>query len=521
MSKKTAVNILICVMITISGNTYANDRSKVYTVPDDVKCQSVATELLSDEEETSLSPKTTYCTDIKGKPLNGQMIKYHNGIALKRYPMKEGKLHGQGKIYYKNGRLKTVLNYKNGILNGLVMEFDKRGNIIEKVPYVNGKKEGIATYFNEKNISKFIYENDKIQGKARIWDSQTKQKIYDLQLATDKLVAITYYYDAKKECEENCRKEHCKVQCNAQELYACVQECDALEETTKEVKVYPWMVDGINQHCLTLHESLTENPTPVEYTPEENCNQMWLLKNEKRIFTYMGKQAPTGTLVKKAEKLTEKIITADEIENPTPEKVATPAIAEAKKEPVYEQKAEVSQAENINPSCQELGLPGQYQVKDSYQTENKDTVCEVTKDEVQNLLQYSPKKDLLRIWAPQKVCSKAESILNPEQCEITKLLYKFRMGNREIKPQKYEYGIIAGIYSYQDKDGHVENRKIPPLIVEGINQKCLILQSVLSQDICPVIATGSAQNCNQMWRQQHREEIIAYIKECRQKSKNR
>ena len=530
MLKKSAINLLVLGMgIMLADNmALAGERSQIYKVPEDVKCQSASKELFSDDEETPISKKVTYCTDTKGQPLNGQMIKYYQGIALKRYPMKDGYLQGVGRVYYKDGKLKTALNYNKGVLHGFVLEFDHakngkfNGNITEKVPYVNGQKEGIATYYNDENISKIIYEKDKMQGAARIWDTKTKTKIYDLVFTDDKLVSATYYYDAQGECKEDCRQEHCKPQCDAGKLYKCVQKCQPLEGKTKEVKIFPWIIDGINAHCLSFQQRLTAEKNPITYTPDSECNKMWLLKNEKRVFAYLGQQPKSGTLVNDIKKTAGKTLDTNILKEEPVQNVKEPVVEEKANPKVKElENKEEKKVLSQKKPCEDLGLSGTYTIKENYQTENKETVCVAKKDKAENLLQYTDSRDFLKVWAPKKVCSKAEKVLNPENCEPQALLYKFRMGQREIKPEKYSYGIIAGVYAYLTETGKTETRKIPPLIIEGINQKCLVLQEVLNYSTCPVVATGSSKECNQMWRQQHREEIIDYIKSCRAESNQR
>jgi len=338
---------------------------------------------------------------------------------------------------------------------------------------------------------------------------------------TDKLVSATYYYDAKGECKEDCRREHCKPQCDANKLYKCAQKCEPLEGKTKEVKAFSWMIDGINAHCLSFHQTLSAEKNPIVYTPDSECNQMWLVKNEKRIFSYLGQQPQSGTLVNNTKKPAQITLNTNEAKTEPLPNIKEPLKESAKPEIKESENKKEEETLSQKNACEDLGLPGTYTIRENYQTENKETVCVGKRDKAENLLQYNLAKDLLKVWGPKKVCSKAEKVLNSENCDPNTLLYKFRMGQREIKPEKYTYGIIAGVYVYLTEEGKTETRKIHPLIVEGINQKCLVLQEVLNYSHCPVIATGSSKECNQMWRQQHREEILDYIKSCRAESRQK
>lgn len=556
MLKKATVSLLISGIMLASNIAQAKVNSKIYRIPEDVKCTSATRELFSEDEEPPISKKVTYCTDKEGNPLNGQMIKYYQGIALKRYPMKDGYLHGVGKVYYKNGKLKTAFNYEKGVLNGYVLEFDNKwtsgfnGNIIEKIPYVNGQREGIATYYHDTYTIKAIYQQDKLQGAAKMWDNKKKLKIYDFNYANDRLVSATYYYDAKEECEENCRKDYCRVQCDAEKLYKCVQKCNSLDGKTKAVEVSPVIIfatnyqESMDNKCFSFHESLSADKRPVKYNSSEACNK--ILKNNNEISEVFNKRPQQRKLSADKRKTNENRVALNTKSVPNPATTVPMQNAteqnnnkEVKKTPLVkpvatspkteaaqttasaEQKSDKNQESSSasTDACNDLGLPGTYTIKENYQTKDKDIVCVAIKDNTENLLQYNKTKELLRIWAPKKACSKAEKILNPETCDASSLLYKFRMAEREIKPKKYSYGIMAGVYAYINQENKQETRKIPPLIIEGINQKCLVLQSVISYSACPFIATGSSKECNQMWRQQHREEVLMYIKGCKAASK--
>ena len=99
---------------------------------------------------------------IKGK-LNGEFKEYYDNGKLKY----EGKYlnnqkNGMGKEYYDNNKLKYIGNYLNGIKNGKGKEFNKKGIIIYKGEYLNGKRSGKGKEYDR--FTKLKFEGNYLKG---------------------------------------------------------------------------------------------------------------------------------------------------------------------------------------------------------------------------------------------------------------------------------------------------------------------------------------------------------------------
>ena len=204
----------------------------------------------------------TFCTDKKGKPLTGDMVKYKEGIVVRRYPMKNGYLDGVGIVYYDSGRVKKTLEYKEGVLNGSVNSYERNGKITESVPYVDGKKEGVATYKMQGMNLKMIYIDDEMNGDYQIWNEDSTQKIYNLKMAQDAILSGTYYHYEKD-----------GLKCNKNKI---------VEEEIPEL-----IVEAVNEHCLVWQQSLKCSACPaVAIGSNPACNQEWRQEHRKEILKY-------------------------------------------------------------------------------------------------------------------------------------------------------------------------------------------------------------------------------------------
>ncbi|AOW19997.1 toxin-antitoxin system YwqK family antitoxin [Urechidicola croceus] len=73
-----------------------------------------------------------------------------------------GKLSGESKVFYPNGKLTKIVHYENGILNGNMKRFSEDSIIIEDVTYTDGELHGEAIFYDkEGNVKeKGVYEHD-------------------------------------------------------------------------------------------------------------------------------------------------------------------------------------------------------------------------------------------------------------------------------------------------------------------------------------------------------------------------
>ena len=108
-----------------------------------------------------------------GKEHIGKWIYYKNGkqvVAEEQY--ENGKLSGEYKIFYPNGKLTEISHFKTGKLHGNSKRYSDTGILLDDLNYVNGEIHGEAVYYdgNGKVRQKGVYENDL---KVGVWEFYT------------------------------------------------------------------------------------------------------------------------------------------------------------------------------------------------------------------------------------------------------------------------------------------------------------------------------------------------------------
>lgn len=74
--------------------------------------------------------------------------------------LKDGKLEGEYKMFYPNGRLKTEFYMQYGKPNGLLRSYDEYGQLEAEKNYKNGFLHGIAKFYrNGMQVEEIVYEN--------------------------------------------------------------------------------------------------------------------------------------------------------------------------------------------------------------------------------------------------------------------------------------------------------------------------------------------------------------------------
>lgn len=82
------------------------------------------------------------------------------------YPIKNGKIEGNARLYYYEDFIEKVTPYKNSKREGIERRYFPSGAVLSETPYKNDKVEGIEkVYFEGGSIeSELPYKNDKIEG---------------------------------------------------------------------------------------------------------------------------------------------------------------------------------------------------------------------------------------------------------------------------------------------------------------------------------------------------------------------
>lgn len=258
-------------------------QSSTYIINKDTKCGKKG------------SKKLIYCADKQGKPITGNVHKLKGGYAIRRYAFSDGYLNGVSEIYDDYGHLLEARPYKDGILNGTLYQYNRFGKIISAVPYIDGQKEGIATYTTDKNIHKMIYVDDKPNGSMIVYDRKWIEFELTPEIASGTStvkrggVVINNLLQNKNKTGIIYRIVNTNNQATEGKYFYlnCPDKTDDCVPTIVSVDIPPLILTGINNKCLSLHESLNFSACAVK--PTITCNTEWSTRNQNYLQTYFNK----------------------------------------------------------------------------------------------------------------------------------------------------------------------------------------------------------------------------------------
>jgi len=130
--------------------------------------------------------------ESKGKMLGkwhiGKWIFYHKDgkSILSEEFYKNGKINGESKVYYANGKLTEVLHYLNGKLNGNYKRYSVRGFLYQDLTYINGVLNGLATYYNRKTGKLLAKGNFKDNKRVGIWQHFKNDEFAEMDSTNNK-----------------------------------------------------------------------------------------------------------------------------------------------------------------------------------------------------------------------------------------------------------------------------------------------------------------------------------------------
>ena len=237
--------------------------------------------------------KLIYCADKQGTPITGNVHKLKGGFAIRRYAFNEGYLNGISEIYDDYGHLLETRPYKNGILNGTLYQYNRRGKIVAAEPYINGKKEGIATYTTDKNIHKIIYVEDKSNGNMIVYDRKWIEFDVTPEIA-DGTNTVKRGKAVINKLLQNKNKTgiiYRIINTNSEATKGkyfylnCPDKTEDCVPTIVNVDIPPLILNGINNGCLQIHESLNFSACAVK---TEICNSEWANRNRNYLQTYFN-----------------------------------------------------------------------------------------------------------------------------------------------------------------------------------------------------------------------------------------
>lgn len=116
---------------------------------------------------------------MDGKKYIDKWKYYQNGtdklLSVEHYN-KNGELHGERKVFYKNGELAEEEHYVNGQLDGISKWYAENGVVLKAFTYKNDELHGISKYYNFKGdlLIEGKYKNGKKDG---IWKYYEEGKL--------------------------------------------------------------------------------------------------------------------------------------------------------------------------------------------------------------------------------------------------------------------------------------------------------------------------------------------------------
>jgi hypothetical protein len=97
-------------------------------------------------------------------------------------------LDGYVKSYFPSGRLKKSIKYVNGLKNGVQVEYDSLGNIKSTVLFINGDKNGYGYNYNNGEIEKNYYVDDR-----KVFNQRMNSKSKPIQIRVFNYADIVQY----------------------------------------------------------------------------------------------------------------------------------------------------------------------------------------------------------------------------------------------------------------------------------------------------------------------------------------
>jgi len=144
---------------------------------------------------------------INGKDEQGNDVEIRNGLTKEYYPdgqikseieFSDGKVNGQVKTYFENGKISEISSWTNDLPNGYSKYFYHNGNLYQEEFYKDGKLNGEQkTYFvNRKLKTRIIYKDDFIW-QVLVTNDTLGNKLDELTIDKGHGVLNSYYLSGK------------------------------------------------------------------------------------------------------------------------------------------------------------------------------------------------------------------------------------------------------------------------------------------------------------------------------------
>jgi antitoxin component YwqK of YwqJK toxin-antitoxin module len=144
---------------------------------------------------------------ISGKDEKGNVVEIRNGLTKEFYPNGQikseidfsgGKVNGQVKTYFENGRISEISSWTNDFRNGTSKFFYDNGAIYQEESYKDGKLNGEqTTYFDNGKIKTRISYKDDFVWQVLVTNDTLGNKLDELTIDNGNGVLNTYYPNGK------------------------------------------------------------------------------------------------------------------------------------------------------------------------------------------------------------------------------------------------------------------------------------------------------------------------------------
>jgi hypothetical protein len=83
----------------------------------------------------------------------------------------DGLMHGEEKVFYQSGTLKSIGHWSKGIINGLTEVYYEDGSLMIRINFIDGLREGKAVryYSNGQLAVESYYKDDLLEGASTVW----------------------------------------------------------------------------------------------------------------------------------------------------------------------------------------------------------------------------------------------------------------------------------------------------------------------------------------------------------------
>ena len=171
---------------------YANSKLSIYS--------SISQGERNDYSDSKMARYSIYIEKVGGyfDTENGaKIINYESGEKKAEYNLKDGKIDGIVKVYFKSGQIYSTAVYKNGIKNGKTIIFQENGKIESEEIYLDSNLHGFCKYYHENGKLRYTgnYYNNKAEGLFTYY-SYTGNIRKEIPFINDKKSGIIKEYDS-------------------------------------------------------------------------------------------------------------------------------------------------------------------------------------------------------------------------------------------------------------------------------------------------------------------------------------